>query len=153
MSEIDFNSRIDWNTELRAIEREFDGLPPETSEAEAKAQRRAERRARERTEERVAIVGTHARVLLVAALLGAINWWPYTSSCGGGLAAFVGAQCMVVVGGMWCAVCSWRNRLAVSHAVALALLATGLTLVASQVLSRLGYVSIAGLQATRWRCG
>jgi hypothetical protein len=156
VSEIDFNAPIHWSRELRKIEREFDGLPPEPpppSPAELKARRRAERRARELAEERLAVLGTHARVMLVATLAGALYWWPYSSDCGGGLAGFVGAQCMIVVGGVWCAVASWRNRLAASHAVAVALLVTGVALIAAQVLSRLGLVSIAGLHATQWRCG
>ena len=144
---------IDWNTELRAIEREFDGLPPEPSPAELRALRKAERRARERAEERMAAYATRAHVVLVAGLLTALYWWPYATSCGGGLAAYVGAQLMIVVGALWGSVSAWRNRLVASHTVALLLLVAGLVLVASQVLPRLGYVSIAGFHTTQWRCG
>lgn len=144
---------IDWNRELRAIERQYDGLPPERSPAQVRAQRKAERRAREEAEQRMAIVGTRARVILVASLLAALYWWPYAANCGGGLAAFVGAQFMIVVGALWCAAISWRNRLVASHTAALALLVVGLALVAAQVLPRLGYVSVAGIHTTAWRCG
>jgi len=144
---------IDWNRELRAIEREYDGLPAEPSPAQVRAQRRAERRAREEAAQRMAIVGTRARVVLVASLVGALYWWPYASTCGGGLAAFVGAQLMIVVGAVWCAAISWRNRLVASHTAALALLVVGLALLAAQVLPRLGYVSVAGIHTTTWRCG
>jgi hypothetical protein len=34
---------VDWNAELRKIEHEFDGLPPEPSAAQLKAKRAAER--------------------------------------------------------------------------------------------------------------
>lgn len=144
---------IDWNRELRAIEREYDGLPPEPSAAEVRARRRAERRARAEAEQRLAIVGTRARVALVASLLGALYWWPYTTSCGGGLAALVGAQLMIVVGAAWCAASSWRNRLVASHTLALALLVVGAALVAVQVLPRLGYLGVAGSRAIAWSCG
>ena len=144
---------IDWNTELRAIEREFDGLPPEVSLAEQRALKSAERRALKRSEERRAAFATRARVVFVAVLLGALYWWPYANGCGAGLAAYVGAQCMIVVGAFWGAMASWRNRLVASHTAALMLLVAGLALVAMQVLPRLGYVSITGFHATHWRCG
>jgi hypothetical protein len=153
MSAIDLNDRIDWNTELRTIEREFDGLPPEPSPAELKAQLQAERTARARSEERLAVVGANARVLLVAGLLAALYWWPYPNDCGVGLTAFLGAECMIVVGGLWSAVASWRSRLGATHGVAVTLLVTGMALVAAQMLSRLGYVNIVGLHATHFRCG
>ena len=153
MSSINLNDQIDWNTELRAIEREYDGLPPEPSRSDVKAQLRAEREARERSEEFLAILGGNARILLVASLFAALYWWPYPNSCGIGLAAFVGTQCMIVVGGLWCAVASWRSRLPVIHVIAVTLLISGMALVGAQMLSRLGYVHIYGFHATHFRCG
>ena len=153
MTSINLNDRIDWNTELRAIEREFDGLPPEQSPGERKAQLRAESKARERNEVLLAVLGANVRLILVASLFAALYWWPYPNSCGVGLAAFIGTQSMIVVGGLWCAVASWRNRLPVIHVVAVTMLIAGLALVGAQMMSRLGYVHIPGFHATHFRCG
>lgn len=145
-------AEIDWNTELRKIEREYDGLPPEPSPAAQRAQRAAEQRAREQAETRLAAFSAIVRLSLVAALVSALWWWPYDTDCGAGLAGYLGAQCMIVVGGLWVAVHAWRYRLATSHTIALLFLLTGLVLVAGQVLPRLGYVTITGMGATHWRC-
>ena len=144
--------QIDWQVELRKIEREYDGLPPEPSRAEIRAQRMKELRDREEAEKRVALFGASARLALVGLLLGALWWWPYRSSCGLGVGAFVGAQSMVVGGGVLASGFSWRHRLGPSHTIALAFLVTGLALVAVQVLPRFGLVTVSGMHATGWRC-
>lgn len=145
-------SEIDWNVELRKIEREFDGLPPEPSPNALRAQKAAELRARQLAAERLALVGAWARLLLVVALGVALYWWPYAHACDLRLAAFLGAQAMVAVGGLWVAAFTWRHRLAASHSLALVVLAAGLLLVAAQVLPRLGYATVAGVRADHWRC-
>ena len=145
-------SQVDWNTELRRIERQFDGLPPEPSASVIKARKAAEQRLKEQVEHRVAVISSVARLLLVATLASALSWWPYATDCGLDLASFLGAQMMVVVGGLWAAVHSWRHRLPACHASAMALLMAGLALVAMQVLPRLGYATIAGVHATAWSC-
>ena len=145
-------TQIDWTRELRKIEREYDGLPPEPSPVAARAQKMAQRRAREEAVRRRALLGGAGRLLLVAALLGALPWWPYATDCGPDLAALLGAQAMIVVGGLWTAVFAWRHRLAANHTIALLLLMAGLALVAAQVLPRLGWVTIPGMDATAWRC-
>jgi hypothetical protein len=144
--------QIDWNVELRKIEREYDGLPPEPSQRETRAQKLANLRAREQVEERITLFGAIARLLLVGLLIGALWWWPYATKCGLGLGGFLGAQAMVVIGAAWAAVFSWRHRLAASHTIALVLLLTGLALVAVQVLPRFGLVTVTGMHATQWRC-
>lgn len=151
-SMIDGTDEIDWNVELRKIEREYQGLPPEPSPAEVRARKLAEIRAREEADKRMSVVGASARLVLVAALTGALWWWPYASKCGLSLALLIGAQSMVVVAGVWAAVFSWRHRFPASHTAALVLVLTGLVLVAAQVLPRFGYVTVAGMHATQWRC-
>jgi hypothetical protein len=147
---------IDWKAELRKIEREFDGLPPEPSAVEVRAREVATRRAREhpdrQSDQHMVLIGAGARLVLVAALLGALWWWPYDITCGPGVIPFVGALVMVVVGGVWAAVFSWRHRLAMTHAAALLFVLTGLALLAVHVLPRSGYVTITGRPAVHWRC-
>ena len=145
-------SEIDWKTELRKIEREYDGLPPEPSPALARAQKAAALRAKQQTQERFALVAAWARLLLVAGLAAALWWWPYAHACGVDLGAFLGAQGMVLVGGIWAAVYTWRHRLALTHGVAVLLAVAGLALLTVQVLPRAGYARISGVQADAWRC-
>jgi hypothetical protein len=145
-------SEVDWNTELRKIEREFDGLPPEPSPAELRARRAAEQRAQQRRKERAAKLGVHARLLLVTVLAGAVVAWPYSRECGPGLFAFMGAEGMIVAGGLWLMACTWRSRMAKTHGVALVLLLWGLMLIGHQVLPRIGYAKTNPAKPALWVC-
>jgi hypothetical protein len=143
---------IDWNAELRKIEREFDGLPPEPSPAELRARRTAEQRAEQRRKERAMRLGVKARLILVAVLAGAIVWWPYSRECGPGLFAFMGAEAMIAVGALWVAACTWRSRMAKAHGVALVLVLWGLMLIGHQVMPRIGYAKTDPAKPARWSC-
>jgi len=143
-------SEVDWNAELRKIEREFDGLPPEPSPAQLKAKRAAERREEERRRDRAAKLGVQARVALVTVLAAAIVFWPYRRECGVGLYTYMGAEGMVIAGGLWLMVCTWRQRMAKTHGVALVMILWGLMLVAHQVLPRVGYAKSA--KPSYWVC-
>lgn len=145
-------TEIDWNTELRTIARQYDGLPPEPSPMEVRARKAAEARERDKNAQRFAVLGASLRLLLVASLLGALHWWPYRTACGGGLIGLLSAQGMVMVGGLWTAVFTWRHRLAASHTLALGLVLAGLAVSSAQVLPRLGYATVAGIGGTQWRC-
>jgi hypothetical protein len=145
-------SEVDWNTELRKIEREFDGLPPEPSPAEIRARRAAEQRAEQRRKDRAAKLGVQARLLLVTALAGAIVLWPYSRECGPGLFAFMSAEGMIVAGGLWLMACTWRSRMAKTHGVALVLVLWGLMLIGHQILPRIGYAKIDPAKPARWWC-
>ncbi len=113
----------DWSTQLKKIEREFQGLPPEPSPAFKKMQSEEERRAQERAKQRRAAIGAGARLILVFALFGALAVWPYANECGSGLFGYLGAEVAIVAGGLWVAFTTWRA-------------------IASQVLPRTGYASI-----------
>lgn len=145
-------SHIDWKVELRKIEREFDGKPPMPSPAVIKARRDREQREKEAVELRVTQLSALARLSLVVTLTAALQWWPYATRCGPGVAGLLGAYAMVAIGGLWVASYSWRHRLAASHALSLAFLLTGLVLLASQVLPRMGVATITGIEASGWRC-
>ncbi len=145
-------SDIDWTTELRKVEREFSGLPPEPSPVIAKARREAERREQERKEARGAAFGTWIRLVLVLALAGGLNLWPYPRACGAGLAAYLGAETLIAVGGIWLGVLTWRYRMARAHLLALAIVLWGFGLIAAQVLPRVGYAKVDAAHPALWRC-
>jgi hypothetical protein len=143
---------VDWNSELRKIEREFDGRPAELSPAQLKVKRAAERREEDRRKERAARLGVQARVALVIVLAAAIVFWPYGRDCGLPLFTYMAAEGMVVAGGLWLMVCTWRQRMAKAHGVAMAIILWGLVLIAHQVLPRVGYAKGDPSKPARWAC-
>ena len=142
-------SEVDWSAELRRIERQFDGLPPEPNAEALRARRISQELQVKQDRERSARIGTGLRLVLVASLAGALAAWPYERSCGLGLYAWLGAQGTVALGGLWVSVHSWRNRMAKTHAIALAIALAGIALVAAEALPRTGYASV---RAPGWEC-
>jgi hypothetical protein len=132
----------DWSTQLKKIERQFEGLPPEPSPAFKKMQSEEERRAKERAQQRSAMFGASARLVLVFALFAAVFFWPYSNACGTGLFSYVGVEAVIVAGGIWVAITTWRSRLPRLHAISLFVILAGLTLIAAEVLPRTGYAAI-----------
>lgn len=98
---------IDWDAELRRIERQFDGLPSHTQLRLQKVQEIVER---SRMEERLEVAGVWLRLVLIGALTAALFWWPYGQACGWRLAGFLGAHGVVVLGGLLLARAAWRTR-------------------------------------------
>jgi hypothetical protein len=132
----------DWSTQLKKIERQFDGLPPEPSPAFKKLQSEEERRAKERAQQRSAMFGAGARLVLVFALFAALVFWPYENACGTGLFGYVGVEAVIVAGGIWVAITTWRYRLPRMHALSLLIILVGLILIAAEVLPRTGYAVV-----------
>lgn len=132
----------DWSTQLKKIEREFEGLPPEPSPAFKKLQTEEERRAQERAKQRRAMIGSWARLILVFALFAALIMWPYANDCGGGLFSYVGVKAVIVAGGLWVAFTTWRARLPKLHVLSLLVALVGLILIATDVLPRTGYAAV-----------
>ena len=143
---------IDWKTELRKIEREFDGLPPEPSPAQVRAQRAAEAREKQEKRERTERRGAWARLALVVVLAVTIVFWPYARSCGTGLLAYLSAETMVVVGGVWVTCRTWRLRMGRTHALAIGVALWGLLLIGHQVLPRVGYPGWPVADPSAWFC-
>jgi hypothetical protein len=144
---------IDWTAELRKIEREFDGLPPEPTAEDRRMQREVQRREREEHEARGASFGVYVRLALVVALGVAILFWPYGAVCGMSLFAYLASVTTVVLGGLWTSLSTWQHRMVRRHVVAIAMILWGLALGASQVLPRVGYAIPDALHPAAWGCG
>jgi hypothetical protein len=142
-------AEIDWNTELKKIEREFNGLPPEPTAAQLRIQRAAEQREQQRKTDRANAIGVFARLSLVGALGAAINFWPYPRDCGMGLYGYLAAEGLIVTGGVWVAACTWRFRLPRMHIIASLVVLAGIGLLELEVLPRIGYARTTGV----WSCG
>jgi hypothetical protein len=132
-------TEINWTSELKKIEREFDGLPPEPSPSVLRTRRGAEQLAAQRREELDIALGASVRLLLVIALGVAIIYWPFARACGSGLVAYLGSAAVVVLGGLWSVAWTWRARIGSAHALAMVVTLWGIALGAAEVLPRIGY--------------
>lgn len=130
---------INWDAELRKIDREYSGLPPEPSPASLKAKRELEKRQQEEREQRRGRIGVYARMILVVALCVAIVFWPYPTRCGTGLYGFLAAMSAVVIGGFWISALTWRWRMPKTHMLAALAILWGFAITAAEVLPRVGY--------------
>ena len=145
-------SHIDWTTELRKIEREFSGLPPEPSPAQTKAKRAAEQRAQERKDTQSAFIGALLRMIFVAALAVGLVFWPYARTCGAGLFSYMGAEALVLVGGVWTSTITWRGRLPRLHMRSLALVLWSLVALGADAAPRVGYARTNTGHPLPWVC-
>jgi hypothetical protein len=145
-------SDMNWNAELRKIEREFSGLPKEPSPAELNARRASERLAKQRQEATNAAVGASARLSLVAILATALSFWPYATECGAGLFGYMAAVAVMLASAVWVVTYTWRFHMAKTHGVALMMVLGALALLAVQVLPRVGYAKADAAHPQRWLC-
>jgi hypothetical protein len=145
-------SQIDWKTELRKAERQFDGLPPEPTAEELRAWRLEAEREQRRHDEVNGAVGAWTRLCLVIALTAGLYFWPYAHACGGGLYGLLGAELAVVIGGMWVAVYAWRRRTARAHMTSVVLALIGVSLIAAELLPRIGYARPDQARPSRMSC-
>jgi len=144
-------SDIDWNVELRKIEREFTGLPPERTRTQIRLQKIQEIAAKDRFLEQLSVIGIWARLVLVAVLAMSLFWWPYGRTCGFPLVAFLLSNVTVIVGGAALALPAWRDRMPWVFGGAAACIVLAWTVIALHALPRLGY-SPAGGTSAGWRC-
>lgn len=145
-------SEIDWNTELRKVERQFQGLPPEPTAEELREWRLAEEREQRRKDEVNGAAAAWTRLFLVIALVGALPFWPYARACGAGLYGFMGAEAAVILGGLWVTRYSWRRRAPWAHMTAFAMVLAGSALLAAEVLPRVGYANPDPARPAGWAC-
>lgn len=143
---------IDWNAQLKKIERQFDGIPTPPTPSQLRLQREQERREQQRRKKREETWGAATRVALVLSLGVLMNAWPYDRACGAGLAAYVTASGLIVAGGIWAAASTWAHRTPKLHAAALLVIAWGIILVGSQVLPRVGYTKVERRSTPAWKC-
>ncbi len=143
---------IDWSAQLKKIERQFEGLPPEPSESDLRLKRENERRQQMKMKDREAVFGAASRVVLVLSLGLAINAWPYDRACGVGLGGYLAAASAIVAGGFWAVVGTWRRQAPRLHALALLAVAWGIVLITAQVLPRVGYAKTDPGNGPAWRC-
>jgi hypothetical protein len=143
---------IDWSTQLKKIERQFNGIPTPPTESQLRIERENERREQLRRLKRGEIFTAASRVVLAASLGLAMNAWPYDRACGGGLVAYLAASVVIVAGGVWAVVGTWNSRAPRLHAGAMLVIAWGVVLITAQVLPRAGYTKGDAGNRLAWRC-
>src|SRR5205823_13911102 len=93
-----------------------------------------------------------ARLILVGALGVALAFWPYENECGFGLAGYLAVELVIILGGLWVAVSTWRARLPRMHILSLLIVLAGLVLVSTEVLPRVGYAAVDPKQPPHFTC-
>jgi uncharacterized membrane protein len=144
-------SDIDWNLELRKIVREYDGLPAEHSRTQLRLQKIREIAAKDRFLERVSLIGIWVRLILIAALGVSLFWWPYGRHCGMPLAGYLISNGVVIIGALSLAIRTWRDRLSWAFLCSTLCVCLAWTVIALNVLPRLGYAPVGGTSAA-WSC-
>jgi len=97
--------------------------------------------------------GAIARLMLVVLLGIGMLFWPYGARCGAGLAAYLGAVGVLVGGGIWSAVWTWRHRTSRAHMLSLLLILWGIVLGSIEILPRAGYARPTEQHPAMWSCG
>jgi hypothetical protein len=92
------------------------------------------------------------RILAAVAVGVGVVLWPYPKSCGAQLVGYLGATGVATLAGIWASVWSWRHRTAIGHLAGLAVMGTGLTLAALEVLPRIGYAYPSPGHPSNWSC-
>jgi len=96
--------------------------------------------------------GVYARLALVVAVGAAMAIWPYPARCGVGLAGYLAAVGVMMAGGLWSSIWTWRHRASRGHTLSLLVLLWGMVLAAAQVLPRIGYAKPDLEHPATWFC-
>lgn len=97
-------------------------------------------------------IGVYGRLILAMLVGAAMYIWPYPAQCGLGLAGYLAAVGVVIAGGLWASVWTWRHRAGRAHALSLLVVLWGLVLGATQVLPRTGYAKPDANHPAAWLC-
>jgi hypothetical protein len=97
-------------------------------------------------------IGVYGRLTLAVLVGAAMYIWPYPAQCGVGLAGYLAAVGVVIAGGLWASVWTWRHRAGKAHTLSLLVMLWGLVLGAIQVLPRTGYAKPDANHPAAWLC-
>jgi hypothetical protein len=141
----------DWDKELAKIDRQLGSLPDEALLPAPPEKGGAPAPAAAPTG-RAGMGWVIARVGLVTALGVGMVFWPYATRCGMGLIGYLAALGVLVAGGAWSAVASWRQRVGWAHVLSLAVMLWGGALAAREILPRVGYAIPTESHPAVWGC-
>jgi hypothetical protein len=142
----------DWDKEMKKIDRQLESISDDALISTSGKKPPAEKARAGEVQRTTTTFGVFARLLLAVVLGAAMLFWPYSARCGPGLFAFLFASGMVVVGGVWSAVWTWRHRSAQAHILSLLLVVWGLVLAGLEILPRTGYAAPTTEHPATWMC-
>ena len=142
----------DWAKELEKIDKHISSMPSEAPAARAAAPGPPAGAPAKAPAPATHAFGVYARLGLAVLLGAAIMLWPYEAKCGAGLAAYLAALVVVVSGGVWASIWTWRHRAARSHTLSLLIVLWGLVLTSVDVLPRIGYAKPTSQHPATWAC-
>jgi len=142
----------DWDKEMKKIDKQLESISDDALISTSSAKAPAEKAKVAAVQRTTSTFGVFARLMLAVALGLGMLFWPYSARCGPGLFAFLFASGMVVVGGVWSAVWTWRHRSAQAHVLSLLLIVWGLVLAGLEILPRTGYVTPTAQHPATWMC-
>jgi hypothetical protein len=142
----------DWDKEMKKIDRQLESISDDALISTSGKKPPAEKARAGEVQRTTTTFGVFARLLLAVVLGAAMLFWPYSARCGPGLFAFLFASGMVVVGGVWSAVWTWRHRSAQAHILSLLLVVWGLVLAGLEILPRTGYAAATTEHPASWLC-
>ena len=142
----------DWAKELEKIDKHIASMPAELSPARALPPPATGGPAAKAVPRETTAIGVYARLALAVLLGVGMVLWPYEAKCGAGLAAYLAAVVVVVSGGVWASIWTWRHRAAKAHTLSLLIVLWGLVLGALDVLPRIGYAKATPPHPATWAC-
>ncbi len=142
----------DWDKEMKKIDKQLESISDDALISTSSAKAPAEKAKVAAVQRTTSTFGVFARLMLAVALGLGMLFWPYSARCGPGLFAFLFASGMVVVGGVWSAVWTWRHRSAQAHVLSLLLIVWGLVLAGLEILPRTGYATPTAQHPATWMC-
>jgi hypothetical protein len=142
----------DWDKEMKKIDRQLESISDDALITPRDAKAPTEKARVADVQRTTTTFGVFARLMLAVVLGLAMLFWPYSARCGPGLFAFLFASGMVVVGGVWSAVWTWRHRSAQAHVLSLLLIVWGLVLAGLEILPRTGYATPDAQHPATWMC-
>jgi len=142
----------DWDKEMKKIDKQLESISDDALISTSGSKGPAAKARVAEVQRTTTTLGVFARLILVIVLGIGMLFWPYGMRCGPGLFAFLFASGMVVVGGVWSAVWTWRHRSAQAHALSLLLVIWGLVLAGLEILPRTGYAAPTKQHPATWMC-
>jgi hypothetical protein len=150
----------DWNKELAKVDKQLASLsdeqlvgPPPAAPAKAGAPAAAKAGpAPVAAKPATTGFGVYARLLLALAVGVSMWFWPYEARCGLGLAGYLAAVGVVIAGGLWSSVWTWRHHAGRAHLLSNLIVLWGLGLGAMEILPRIGYAKPTDKHPATWTC-
>jgi hypothetical protein len=141
-----------WDAELAKIDKQLESISDEALLPAKNAPTPAAKAQAVAKQQSTSTLGVMARLLLSVTLGAGMLFWPYSSRCGFGLAAYLAAVTVLVGAGVWTSIWTWRHRSAKAHGLSLLLILWGGVLGAIEILPRVGYAKPTADHPALWAC-